>query len=1141
MMFATTILCVLTLAGCSVLPPVNTSVAVTTGSSGQVVGGQEPVANSSIQLYTVGTTGDGTNATPLLTKAVTTDANGNFSISGLYSCTNATEVYLTAIGGDPGPGITNPNLAMMTALGPCTSLSPGTPIVVNELTTVAAVNALAPYMTSYTAVGSGESDSASLNTAFTMASELVNPATGISPGPNVPSGYVVPTEQIDTLGDIVAPCINSGGGIAGDGTPCGSFFSLASSPGLPPPSNTIAALQYLAKDPEQNTGALYHLIPSDPPFQPQVSGMPSSFAIAVVPAIVPTVLDLNPNSIAFPATAPGSASSTQDTTLTNGGTTPVSIASITVVGAESVDFVETNQCPSTLAVGASCTIQTSFVPQNTSSAGATLQVNGGTASVALSGAVESSAWPATLLAAKPSVYLNFNDDTTSFLDQASGLTFSSGGGTVTPRQPGFDKTMPSNTSAAFAWNAWNAAPNPTLAAIEWNVPWTMLLQVDHLNWNRTGTLVLASKGDLSSTQNSWWELTLGMVGGNSQLCFTRNGQGAAFHASNGICTGYLDAMPNGFNYNIVIEDDGGGAGSALSMYINGLQVQGGPNTQLPGGSFSNSYAQGFGFVNLTVSGGTGYANSTAFTSTGGGPECNVTGFMAANNGVPYNANWTPTGTNNYGCTSAPTIVLTSPTGTGAVITATLGGASMNSTAYPLMVPGYVSGGINYGVAGTTSTQNPTYIDEFAIFPGNLNQTQVQTLFSQTKFYQGLIKSLPAPVPVLVFDDDAGDDLDNFFALQMAIALHQRGDVNLAGAVIEDQSVTCEATWRQMLDQAGLVNVPLSVPSTFELNSGTGLCTTANVNTYDPSTPLSNAAWESAATMYRTIFAKYPTTPIDIVSGGPVTGIAEFMQSPADSISPLTGLQLMAQNAANGGAIYAEGGGCTASAPPATTPCAGGIGGNLAVDYPSALYILSHNGALPIYWIGGTPQNAGPGVLSTRTSKDPMFLLTTTAGTDVRSCWDCLAVEAVVSGYFYGGVQIGYRGGTGYANSTPFTLSGGGPDCEGSGFMTASGGVPNGIEFSWGASVVGSYAGIGSGCTSAPTVNLLGATGTGVTLMAYPQLVCGTDTVGQNGGDSFTSATCSNHYMSPMSAYANQSPVSGVLMEWFINSLVDPIP
>ena len=724
--------------------------------------------------------------------------------------------------------------------------------------------------------------------------------------------------------------------------------------------------------------------------------------------------------------------------------------------------------------------------------------------------------------------------------QVTTTTTTYNSGTVTPQQPGFDSTNASNTSAEFAGNAWSASPTIGLGAVDWNSPWTMTEQIDRLNWNRTGTLVLASKGDIGSTNNNYWELYLQMVGNDSQLCFARNGFGIAIGSRGGqigtqICTSATyDAMPNGFNYNIAVVNNGNGSSTSLSMYINGLAV----GSVLPGSASSTSSPYSFGAVALTVAGGTGYASSTAFTSTGGGPNCVVTGSVAATNGVPTSGETGITYTTDSGCTSIPTIVLTSPTGTGVVITAALSGASMNSTTYPLMVPGYVSDGAYFGIAGTTTT----YVDEFAIYPGSLTLGQISNLFYETKFHAMVLNPVATP-PMLVFDDDGCADMDNQFALQLSIGLHQYGAVNLAGVVAEDPSTTCEALWRQMLDQAGLNQIPLSVPATFtSTNSGASLQT--NITKYNASTPLSNAAWESAVTMYRTIFAKHPTTPIDIVSGAGMTAIAEFMQSPADSISSLTGLQLMAQNAANGGAIYALGGGCTSSAPPATTPCTGEIGGNLGQDYPSGQYVLSHNGGLPIYWIGGNPQNAGPGVLSTRTSNDPMFLATTSFGTDVRQCFDCLAVEAVVSKYFYGGVQIAFSGGTGYANSTPFTLSGGGPNCQGTGFMTATGGVPNGIEFNWGASAVGSSSGIGSGCTSVPTVNLIGATGTGVTLTAYPELVCGTDTVSGTGStavDSFTSATCSNHYVSPGSFNTNQTPTSGALMEWFINSLVDPPP
>jgi hypothetical protein len=441
---------------------------------------------------------------------------------------------------------------------------------------------------------------------------------------------------------------------------------------------------------------------------------------------------------------------------------------------------------------------------------------------------------------------------------------------------------------------------------------------------------------------------------------------------------------------------------------------------------------------------------------------------------------------------------------------------MNSTTYPLMVPGYVSGGTYYGVAGTTSTQNPTYIDEFAIFPGNLNQTQLQTLFYQTKFYQGIV-NMSTLKPVVIVDDDTYDDMDNEFTLEMAVGLHKAGLITLAGVVVDSNAAGSATGWRQMLDYAGLQDVPVSIPTGYPSGDPPP---TSILTAYDPSTPTTFAAYESSTTMYRTIFAEYPTTPIKVLLGAPNwLGFADFMQSPADDISPLTGLQLVAQNGANGGAAYGQ--------------------GYLWDSSPNGAYIVANNQTMPIIWVGGTPMVAGPGVLSTRASNDPMYLFANYIGTDIRQCYDCLMMESAVSSLFTFGVQVTYSGGTGYADSNPFTLSGGGPYCQGSGVMTASGGVPNGIQFSWGQSAVGVYSGIGSGCTSTPTVNLIGATGTGVTLTATPS-PCGQITI-SGGVPNFGTAICASQYLSPGTYNTNQSPVSGEVMTWFINSLVNPIP
>jgi trimeric autotransporter adhesin len=172
-----------------------------------VHGGQQPVSGATLQLYVVGTTGDGSAATPLLTRTVTSDANGYFDITGAYTCPSpSTLVYITATGGNPGlgAGTNNAAIALMAALGTCGSLQTSTIININELTTVAAVWPLAPFISSYSSIGSGTADAAALASAFTLASEYVNTTTGTAPGLNVPAGTTIPVAQLNTLADILS-------------------------------------------------------------------------------------------------------------------------------------------------------------------------------------------------------------------------------------------------------------------------------------------------------------------------------------------------------------------------------------------------------------------------------------------------------------------------------------------------------------------------------------------------------------------------------------------------------------------------------------------------------------------------------------------------------------------------------------------------------------------------------------------------------------------------------------------------------------------------------------------------------------------------------------------------------------------------
>jgi hypothetical protein len=77
------------------------------------------------------------------------------------------------------------------------------------------------------------------------------------------------------------------------------------------------------------------------------------------------IVTLSPTSINFGFQNLGTASAGQTITLSNVGTSPLSISSIGSTGANPDDFVSTSNCPtgtSTLAVGASCNINVQFSP-----------------------------------------------------------------------------------------------------------------------------------------------------------------------------------------------------------------------------------------------------------------------------------------------------------------------------------------------------------------------------------------------------------------------------------------------------------------------------------------------------------------------------------------------------------------------------------------------------------------------------------------------------------------------------------------------------------------------------------------------------------------------------------------------------------
>ncbi len=83
---------------------------------------------------------------------------------------------------------------------------------------------------------------------------------------------------------------------------------------------------------------------------------------------------LIPASLSFPNTTATTSTSPQILTLSNPGTAALNISTISITGANPIDFTETNNCGSTLAANATCAISVTFTPAAAATFAANLSV-----------------------------------------------------------------------------------------------------------------------------------------------------------------------------------------------------------------------------------------------------------------------------------------------------------------------------------------------------------------------------------------------------------------------------------------------------------------------------------------------------------------------------------------------------------------------------------------------------------------------------------------------------------------------------------------------------------------------------------------------------------------------------------------------
>jgi hypothetical protein len=212
------------------------------GVSGHLRGGESPIVGANVYLYATTSGGYPTAGTGGTQLAMTTsNGTGDFTFSSPATCTTGQQAYMFAVGGNSGSNTVNSQIVQVAAVGPCSGLTTGTSVNIDEVSTVAAAYALSGFMMidtsgsapvvriaapannnvatgGATAGASGAPGAAGLAHAFLNVPQLINVTTGyantaapaIGAATDAVQG-VVPAAEINVIANILQTCVNSSG------------------------------------------------------------------------------------------------------------------------------------------------------------------------------------------------------------------------------------------------------------------------------------------------------------------------------------------------------------------------------------------------------------------------------------------------------------------------------------------------------------------------------------------------------------------------------------------------------------------------------------------------------------------------------------------------------------------------------------------------------------------------------------------------------------------------------------------------------------------------------------------------------------------------------------------------------------------
>lgn len=162
------------------------------------------------------------------------------------------------------------------------------------------------------------------------------------------------------------------------------------------------------------------------------------------------------------------------------------------------------------------------------------------------------------------------------------------------------------------------------------------------------------------------------------------------------------------------------------------------------------------------------------------------------------------------------------------------------------------------------------------------------------------KAVRTPIPV-IFDTDMGNDIDDALALDMLYKYQDEGRINLLGIMLNKdyryapEYVDIMNTWY------GYPDIPIGILkkeeklNTVDMNFTTrvSLMKENGIPKYER-TITNYDSLPAASALYRKLLANQPDSSVVIISVGFSTNLAALLNTSADSYSPLSGKELVAQ-------------------------------------------------------------------------------------------------------------------------------------------------------------------------------------------------------------------------------------------------------